>query len=880
MPGKAFQYYVFLMDFDNETHQVKMLILPAKAASTRIVPIERAKLQFVIENNRLRPYKYFVSDKIGSEFKRPDEITSVLRKAKGIILSLDDQPANYNLYEEYFKTFNINKPTIRRICRLCIIDQQKVTILPEDRQYSVSGRKACYQCAKDELDRELNSREINLTKNGRNHFYKLLRKVKNTDDVLENFSFNFRPAKRPELTLFDTVGDIDDLSEAKYVDQLAIPGKLKEMLKKNGIKRLLPIQIKALDAGLLQNENLLVVAGTSSGKTLIGEMAGLAKALEGKKMVYLSPLVALTNQKYEDFKRKYSPEGLRVAIRVGMSKIDVGEEAKYVIDTGYRNAQIITATYEAFDLLLRNAKSGDLGDIGTVIIDEIQLLNQKDRGPELDGIIARIKNLFPKVQILGLSATIGNPEALAFDLGLKVLIHETRPIPLERHIVMAQDQDEKEIHLRDLILAEYNTKSSHGYFGQTIVFTNSRRHCYELAGKLNKSGLRSTVYHSGLTFQERKKAEAGFANGKFAAIITTAALGAGVDFPASQVIFESLAMGIEWISVAEFHQMTGRAGRLGYHDKGKVAILVQPNRKYHRSMDETEDSVAFALLSEEIEDVDPLMEGERQLEQILASIVALKEPTLKQIVKVYSDMLGPSEPLKDTLQALQELDMINIYREGPRATKLGKATSRTFLHPSEAGAIKKKLHNISPLEIAISLEPITSIFLTSKMQSEIEKTLRSGYIGANLFSGSVIEYMDNALDKRSDLPRLIVNTFAKWQMDIFNCNCSDNPWCECGEQAISRIIVKLRLENKNLRKITTDLQSRYNLYAYPGDIYRWFDTLIHHLRAVAKLAVVFDERKTTKLALNTIKMIERPWILTKLKRIQKMKNTDLSKNGK
>ncbi len=875
MSGKAFQYYVFLLDFKEETHQVKMLILPAKAASTRVTPNERAKLQFVVENNRLRPYKYFVSDKIGSEFKRPDEITEVFRKAKGVIISLDDQPSDYHLYEEYFKTFNVKTPTIRRICRLCLIDQQKVTILPDDRQYSVSGRKACYQCAKDELDREFKSREIRLTKNGRNHFYRLLRKIKKIDDILETFAYNFRPAKRPELTIYDTIGDIDDLSEAKYLDQLAIPGRLKEILRKIGIKKLLPIQVKALNAGLLLEENLLIVAGTSSGKTLIGEMAGLLKALQGKKMIYLSPLVALTNQKYEDFKKKYSPEGLRVAIRVGMSKIDVGEEERYIIDTGYRSAQIITATYEAFDLLLRNAKARDLGDIGTVIIDEIQLLNQKERGPELDGIIARVKNLFPKAQILGLSATIGNPEVLAKDLELKILIHETRPIPLERHVIMAQDQDEKEIHLRDLILAEYNVKSSQGYFGQTIVFTNSRRHCYELARKLNKSGLRTTVYHSGLTYQERKRAEAGFAEGKYASIITTAALGAGVDFPASQVIFESLAMGIEWISVAEFYQMTGRAGRLGYHDKGKVALLVQPNRKYHRSMDESEDSVAFSLLSDEIEDVDPLMEGERQLEQILATIVALKEPTLKDIVKAYDEMLGPSEPLKNSLQALQDLEMINIYQEGPRATKLGKATSRTFLHPSEAGAIKKKLQNTSPLEIAIDLEPFSSIFLTSKIQTEIEKTLRSGYIGSNLFAGSVLEYMDNALDKRPNLPKLIISTFAKWQIEIFNCNCIDNPWCDCGQRSLSRVIVKLRLENKNLRKITTALQTGYNLYAYPGDIYRWFDTLIHHLRAVAKLAVVFDERGTMKLALNTIKMIERPWIVSRLKRIQKTKKTDI-----
>ena len=125
--------------------------------------------------------------------------------------------------------------------------------------------------------------------------------------------------------------------------------------------------------------------------------------------------------------------------------------------------------------------------------------------------------------------------------------------------------------------------------------------------------------------------------------------------------------------------------------------------------------------------------------------------------------------------------------------------------------------------------------------------------------------MQNALDRRSSLPKLIISTFAKWQTEIFNCDCLDNPWCSCGEQSISRIIVKSRLTNNNLRKITSELEYSLNLYAYPGDIYRWFDTLIHNLRAVAKLALVFEERKTMILALNTIKLIERPWIVKNLK---------------
>jgi len=874
MSRHAFQYYVFLMGYKKEVHQLKMLLLPAKAKAMRIKPLERATIQFIIEKGRLRPYKYIVSGKYGTEYRKPEEITAVFQKAKGIIIPADEHIEDYPLFEEYFKTFHIQLPTFRRICRFCMIDHQKVTLLTEKNELTMFGKKACQQCAYEELDKEFSSREINLTSNGKRHFYRILKQVKDVDRVLDAFATNFRPAKNPELTLFDVIGNVDDLSESLPIEKLPLPKTLIQILRRNNYHKLLPIQVKAIRAGLLRKKYFLVVAGTSSGKTLIGEIAGLQKVLQKKRMVYLSPLVALTNQKYEDFKRKYKREGFHVAIRVGMSHIDVGDEAEYIIDTDYRNADIITATYEAFDLLLRNGKKEVLSNIGTIVVDEIQLLNDPERGPELDGLISRLKNLFPQAQIIGLSATIGNPENLARDLGFELLLHQERPIPLERHVVIARDQDEKEIFLRDLVRDEYNKKSSYGYFGQSIIFTNSRRHCYELALKLNRSGLKTTVYHSGLTYRERKRAEEGFAKGKFAAIITTAALGAGVDFPASQVIFESLAMGIHWLSVAEFHQMIGRAGRLGYHDRGKVVLVVEPNRRYHSSMDKTEDSVAFELLTEEIEDVAPLMEGDRQLEQILAGIVSMKTASLKELVVYYSQLLGPSDSLKTTLQRLKELEMIKIYQEGPRATKLGLATARTFLPPSEASSIKRKLQSYSPLEIAIGFEPFTAIFLTNKMQAEIEKTLKSGYIGSNLFSGSILEYMSTALEKRANLPNLIVQTFAKWSKDIFKCSCSENPWCGCGEKELSRIIVDMRLANKNLRKIATELSTKYNLYAYPGDIYRWFDTLIHHLRAVAKLALVFDERKTMKLALNTSKMIEKPWIIERLtKKKQKKEQT-------
>jgi len=78
--------------------------------------------------------------------------------------------------------------------------------------------------------------------------------------------------------------------------------------------------------------------------------------------------------------------------------------------------------------------------------------------------------------------------------------------------------------------------------------------------------------------------------------VTTAALGAGVDFPASQVIFDALAMGRNWLSVQEFNQMAGRAGRPDFHDLGKVVLLAEPGGSYSRENPGTEEEIALKLL--------------------------------------------------------------------------------------------------------------------------------------------------------------------------------------------------------------------------------------------------------------------------------------------
>ena len=83
-------------------------------------------------------------------------------------------------------------------------------------------------------------------------------------------------------------------------------------------------------------------------------------------------------------------------------------------------------------------------------------------------------------------------------------------------------------------------------------------------------------------------------------VVTTAALAAGVDFPASQVIFDSLIMGNKWINPNEFSQMLGRAGRPSYHDRGIVYLLPEVGNDFEG---ESEESMALDLLESNSDDV-------------------------------------------------------------------------------------------------------------------------------------------------------------------------------------------------------------------------------------------------------------------------------------
>lgn len=809
------------------------------ALNSRRKPLFHGILKLKRINNQIRPYKFIVKKGDKESLFPPSEAIKILKKQNVYIVDNDEE------IEEMLDSLNIkHKKTL--ICKHCTMGGH-ITIINPQKSYLYHNDYICRKCAEDEIKRELLSHSYDLS--AFNNFKNMLDKSGDLKKILSIFEPSFNPIKNPDLTLYDKIKTTDENKIKKVsIDQLNIPKDLKEVLKKQG-KYLLPVQVLALSTGLLKGENLLVVSATASGKTMIGELAGIPNALNGKKFLFLTPLVALANQKYRDFKKRYSKLGLKVAIRVGMSRINAKEELS-IRDEDIRNADIVVGTYEGLDFLLRSGKAGEFGKIGTVVIDEIHMLDDEERGPRLNGLLDRLSSLFKDIQILGLSATVKNPDVIAKEFGMKLVEYDKRPVPLERHLIFTRSEYDKEDIIARLARLEYKNISSKGYHGQTIIFTNSRRKTHSIADYLTKRHVNAVAYHAGLSYAKKNKIEHDFSKGKISAVVTTAALAAGVDFPASQVIFETLIMGNKWLRPNEFSQMVGRAGRPSYHDTGKIYLLPEVGRKFD---EDTEDFMAIYLLQSDVEPIQVKYREEDAIEQSLADICSGRISEDKDIIEAYKDRDLPLT-FEEILNTLTDYGFIMSNKDYLHPTPYGRAVSVSFLNYMDADYIKKNMKKRKPLEIALFLKPFESAYMSNRVNRRLSKALKIN-LSSRLFADSTLEILSSA-DTISKLEESLREPLINMQIDFFSCRCKDRPFCDCFQKELSRKMLKMRMTKKDPVDISKKLLRDYQIHVYPGDIFSWFDSIIRMLESIKRIANAFKYHKIARECIRLIRAIE------------------------
>jgi helicase len=217
------------------------------------------------------------------------------------------------------------------------------------------------------------------------------------------------------------------------VDEVPIGKEFIELFKSEGITELYPPQQLLVESGILgSTDNLVLCTPTASGKTFASEIVMSRVLMNRQRAVYVAPLRALAYEKFQEF-RKY--ERLGYVVKLEMGDLDSGK---------YRSRldfDILVTTAEKCDSILRS-KSDWFRDIGVLVVDEVHQINT-NRGPVYEILISKFQKLFPDIQILALSATIGNADELAGWLNSKLVQSQWRPVVLYESIVVGEDKYKK-----------------------------------------------------------------------------------------------------------------------------------------------------------------------------------------------------------------------------------------------------------------------------------------------------------------------------------------------------------------------------------------------------------------------------------------------------
>ncbi len=367
---------------------------------------------------------------------------------------------------------------------------------------------------------------------------------------------------------------------SKYLDSLPYPPY--------------PVQEEALLAWFMSEQGVLVCAPTGTGKTLIAQ-AALYEALHSNRLAYYTtPLIALTEQKFQEMQA--------AAERWGFRRDDIG------LVTGNRkvnpNARVLIVVAEILLNRLLHPEGHDFEHVSAVVMDEFHSFADPERG-----IVWELSlNMLPKhVRLLLLSATVGNAVEFLNWLDrchgrkLELVEGRERKIPLTYHWV-------PDLFLNDLLVRMAQGDDATRKV-PALVFAFNRDECWSVAEQLKgldllnpaqKSALNAEVdklewpvgigpklkqmlrrgvgvHHAGLLPKYRRVVEDLFEKKLLSVALCTETLAAGINLPARSVVLTSLVKGPfgkeKVIDPSSAHQIFGRAGRPQFDTEGHVFAI-------------------------------------------------------------------------------------------------------------------------------------------------------------------------------------------------------------------------------------------------------------------------------------------------------------------
>lgn len=272
---------------------------------------------------------------------------------------------------------------------------------------------------------------------------------------------------------------------------------------------------------LLRGEDVLITAGTGSGKTEAAVAPLVARHLfeqpptAGIKILYLTPTRALAN----DLLRRLEPRCDRLGIVVGIRHGERNDLQRAQVP------DILVSTPESLDVMLMRSEPR-LADIAVVVVDEVHLLYNTQRGTQLSLLLSRLEaHLGRTLQICCLSATIADTA------DLWSFFWPDRPYTLVRDEGARGVEATVRIETADRRLADILAPILELRNLKVLVFVDAKRVADALAGRLEEADLPAQVFlhHASLDRRARLEVEQAFHGAQRAVCVATSTLELGID---------------------------------------------------------------------------------------------------------------------------------------------------------------------------------------------------------------------------------------------------------------------------------------------------------------------------------------------------------------
>jgi len=370
--------------------------------------------------------------------------------------------------------------------------------------------------------------------------------------------------------LFRRIPQFEELSSSLILDRF-----LDYVAEKK--QTLYPAQEEAVLA-LVEDQNVILNTPTGSGKSLVAAALHFHSLSMGRRSIYTSPIKALVNEKFLNLAREFGPE------QVGLSTGDGSVNS---------DAPILCCTAEILaNMALRDGENAKVDD---VVMDEFHYYSDRDRG-----VAWQIPLLtLPRVRFMLMSATLGEMDFFQKELEkltertTVIISNQDRPVPLKFHYAETPihetvknliDQGAAPVYLvcfsqreaaeqaQALLSVDFLSKEQKKEISEALYGTDFSSPYGKEISKFIKHGI--GIHHGGLLPKYRILVEKLAQTGLLKIICGTDTLGVGVNIPIRTVLFTKLCKfdgsktGI--LSVRDFHQISGRAGRKGFDTEGRV----------------------------------------------------------------------------------------------------------------------------------------------------------------------------------------------------------------------------------------------------------------------------------------------------------------------